>query len=458
MSGVWDSFAQGLEIGTAMRARREQRQRTADYGHAFQEGGWSGVAQTAGAQGDLQTADAAQGNDAQQQQGVLQHAQRTAAVLSNVATSMQSLPYDQRRQRIEQMAPMLAQMGIPQDQIAGFDPTDENLANVRALDGHFSQYQDIRTGQNGEILGVLPNGQVQVLHQPEPQWQTNGTTPYRVTPDGEVQTGQGEIPHVPSAVQGVTLSPEAQDFVAQQYLSGQDIPTGISRGRNIGPVIERATQMAGERHMSPQDVGVNRAAYQSARGAWQQMQRTRSMVASFETTALQNLQIAEEYSGRVDRTGLPVLNRWIQGGQRELAGDPDVAAFHTAVNTFVMEYAKIMSGATGSAGATEGARTEAMTLLSTAHTPAQFRAIVGVMRRDMHNRALGFEREEQQLREQMRSMDGQDGPHGDNHARMGGRPMVGSDPAGGGAPSDIETMTPEQLDELERQLTEQGQQ
>lgn len=191
---VWGSFAGGMEIGGALRRRQQQQ----EYGQAYQQSGWEGVRDTAGGFGDLETAQGAQGvmNDAEET--AITRAQRSATILSNAATSLMGIPYEQRRERIQQMAPMLAQLGLPEDQIAQFDPTDEQLANIRALQGEFSRFSEIRQ-QGDAIVGITPDGQTVVLREEQPQWQTNGTRPYRVTNQGVVEYGQGEIPRAPTA-------------------------------------------------------------------------------------------------------------------------------------------------------------------------------------------------------------------------------------------------------------------
>jgi hypothetical protein len=80
-------------------------------------------------------------------------------------------------------------------------------------------------------------------------------------------------------------------------------------------------------------------------------------------------------------------------------GDPDVAAFNTATNTLVTEYAKIMSGATGAAGSTEGAREHARELLNTAQTPEQFRRAVEVLNNEVQMRRDALNEQAQALKE-----------------------------------------------------------
>lgn len=164
MSDVWGSFERGLRIGGALRREKEQRQREQQYGEAFQLGGWDSVASTAGGMGDFETANTAQGYANDQQQNRTQQAQRHFTVLGNIATSLLGVPYEQRRPRIQQMVPLLTQMGLDTQAILAYDPTDEALQNVRALQGQYSQFTDIRN-QGDDIVGVRPDGSVQVLRQ-----------------------------------------------------------------------------------------------------------------------------------------------------------------------------------------------------------------------------------------------------------------------------------------------------
>lgn len=55
---------------------------------------------------------------------------RTNGALAREAYRLQSLPPDQRRAALRQAAPQLMQMGLSQEQLDGFDPTDENLGVI----------------------------------------------------------------------------------------------------------------------------------------------------------------------------------------------------------------------------------------------------------------------------------------------------------------------------------------
>ena len=127
------------------------------------------------------------------------------------------------------------------------------------------------------------------------------------------------------------------------------------------------------------------------------------MIKAFEEMANKNADIALELSTKVDRTGSPVVNRWFLAGNNKLAGDVDTATFNTAVNVFANEYAKIMSGSMGNTPVSDSARKEAHEILNTAQTPAQLRANIKLLQREMKNRLIGLDESEHELIQQMKS-------------------------------------------------------
>jgi hypothetical protein len=78
------------------------------------------------------------------------------------------------------MAPMLQGLGIDEQQLSTFDPTDENLEMVRGIQGQMSQYAEIRQ-QGDAIVGIRPDGTVEVLREEQPQ----APQGYRFAPDGQ---------------------------------------------------------------------------------------------------------------------------------------------------------------------------------------------------------------------------------------------------------------------------------
>lgn len=222
-----------------------------------------------------------------------------------------------------------------------------------------------------------------------------------------------------SASAGSMLTPEGQDLAAQEYLNTGKLPPGLGRasaGINA-KIVSRAAEIAAANGNDAQAAALNRAAFKSSQTALTALTKQRTLVGAFERTALKNLEIAVEESAKVDRGGVPALNRWILAGKKNLAGDVEVGRFHAALTSALNEYAKVLSGATGAAGISDAARREAEELLSTANTPEQVTGIVEIMKREMANREAGFEEQEAQL-----------------HETMSGRKAVDVAPAATGAP------------------------
>jgi hypothetical protein len=145
--------------------------------------------------------------------------------------------------------------------------------------------------------------------------------------------------------------------------------------------------------------------YETAASSLKALDKQQQMVGAFEKTALANLDIALEYGMKVNNTQVPVFNRWKNAGMKNVAGDEQIAAFNAATETFANEYAKIMSGATGAAAATEGARAEAQSLLNSAMSWGQYKEVANVMRRDMTNRMLGFNKQKEELKQGLKDLE-----------------------------------------------------
>lgn len=215
------------------------------------------------------------------------------------------------------------------------------------------------------------------------------------------------------------LTPEGQDLAAQEYLNTGKLPPGLGRasaGINA-KIVSRAAEMAAANGNDAQAASLNRAAFKSAQTGLTALTKQRTLVGAFERTALKNLEIALDESGKVDRTGLTPLNKWLNAGKKA-TGDVEVGRFNAALTSALNEYAKVLSGNTGAGGISDAARHEATELLSTANTPEQVIGIVEIMKREMANREAGFAEQEAQLKE-----------------TMSGKPSVGVGPASPGAPA-----------------------
>ena len=189
---------------------------------------------------------------------------------------------------------------------------------------------------------------------------------------------------------------------ARYNIDGTLPPMGMGKGgataRSL--ILNRAAELAGD--TSGTDQRVAQLTTKASASTLLQLKKTKTMIKAFEEMANKNADIALEMSDKVDRTGTPVINRWILAGNNKLAGDVDTATFNTAVNVFANEYAKIMSGSMGNTPVSDSARKEAHEILNTAQTPAQLRANIKLLQREMQNRIKGLDDSERELLKGMR--------------------------------------------------------
>lgn len=202
----------------------------------------------------------------------------------------------------------------------------------------------------------------------------------------------------PLAVEEFT--PEAVETYAQKAAVTGQIPS-FGMGKNaVGAkikVMNRAAQIMREKGKTGEALAMTEAAYKATSSALASSTRYAQQVFGFENTASKNLDLAEELSGKFNRSKVPLINRALIAGQTQIAGDPAATQFLNAVQTFQNEYAKVMSGSMGSAAATDFALKEAQKLINAAMNKEQFKAAAAVSRREMHNRRMALSEEIQNL-------------------------------------------------------------
>ena len=200
---------------------------------------------------------------------------------------------------------------------------------------------------------------------------------------------------------GEGFSPAAIENAAARYnLDGTLPPMGMGREGSAGrrAILNRAAELS--MGTDPAALRVNQLDAGAAKGALGQLTKSKAMSAAFEQTANANADLALGLSNKLDRTGMPLLNAGIQY-LRTGSGSPEAAQFAAANETFVSEYAKIMSGGMGNGPVSDAARSKAGKLLTTAMTPEQYAGNVRLLQQEMRNRMKGFDDQEVALRTRM---------------------------------------------------------
>jgi hypothetical protein len=200
------------------------------------------------------------------------------------------------------------------------------------------------------------------------------------------------------------LTPNAIDNAAKRYNFDGTLPPSIGRGTQGARDLRAIQNRAAELNAAPPDDASGGRAGQMANkadsAAFTQLTKQQQMASSFERTANANADLALGLSKKMDRTGIPLINAGIQAW-RTGTGSPEATQFAAANETFVNEYAKIMSGGMGNGPVTDSARNKAHTLLTTSMTPQQYEGNVKLLQTEMQNRMKGYQDQADEIKARM---------------------------------------------------------
>lgn len=226
-----------------------------------------------------------------------------------------------------------------------------------------------------------------------------GETPsgYRYTADGSTlePIPGGPADHSQATNQG--LSPDAITNAAWS-----DILTGDSGIRGYGKEVsaQRAqiynmkAQIAKDAGVSPQDLATTKGRNKALQASLTGLQKQSDMMAKSEQAYKNNMGLALSLSQKVDRTGSPVVNKWLLGGKAAL-GDPDVSALDAAITTASVDYARIMSGQTGAGGTPIATADEAKQMIRKELSQKQFSAVADVLDKDIQGQQAAVDSQRQ---------------------------------------------------------------
>jgi hypothetical protein len=194
------------------------------------------------------------------------------------------------------------------------------------------------------------------------------------------------IPVPQSIVLSNLLTPEAKKAAAEQFNKDGTMPPALSRNpAAVAAIANEAAKNAGERGQTGVDTTINRDANKADAKSLGNLTKQSDMIHAFESTALKNLDMLVAQSERVPRTEFILLNKALETGQLQV-GSVETAKLFAIVKPFVDEYAKILSGQTGAAGASDTARKEAAGIISPYMTKEQIRGLAPFIKQELNNR------------------------------------------------------------------------
>jgi hypothetical protein len=304
-----------------------------------------------------------------------------------VAPAADNSPQEQTRVGNDYLQAMTAKYGPAVGLVAqnmGPGATERWIAKG----GHFSDLPD----ETQKYVGRAAVEQaMQSQRGAQPQAQTDGA---RVV---------YSAPPKPEKAPPKLANDQEVDFYAGLGL--QD-PTSLSRmftgpeGRaELTQVRTRMSEMAAAAGLSPAEVVAMRAESKSNVVALYSLVKQRAFVESNSETARKAGGYVLSLAPKGGAQGQsPIFNKWRQWIRGEVKGDADVGKFNFAINTLASEYAKVKTGAYGSAGNTDTAQKEAENLLRSYDNLATLKGRIQAMYKEMDFKKQSYADQERSLR------------------------------------------------------------
>lgn len=239
------------------------------------------------------------------------------------------------------------------------------------------------------------------------------------------------------------MTPEAEDSAAQTYRMTGALPSfGMGAAGQAAKIriLNKAAAMDAGAGATPQDSAQLKIDNKSAASALAQIDKQKTMVGAFERNFNSNADLLRKQALKVDNTGVPIVNKWINAGKRAVEGDPELSAFDVGVKAVVNEYSKIISGSMGNQALAEGEIKKVEGLLNSAQTPQQLKSVLDYMQVETQNRMKGFDDERAHLTERMRPKSALPQSTGRPATDGAGNPTVVSKSVQGGRDDDRKTI------------------
>ena len=206
-----------------------------------------------------------------------------------------------------------------------------------------------------------------------------------------------------TAAEGIVgFTADAIQQQAERYLAtGVLPPMGMGKAGTAArqAIINLSAKIAKNQGLDVGDQLSRQSSVKASQGELNKLQAQRGQVMAFAANAEKNLKLAGQLSEKVNRSGVPLLNRWINAGKRSVAGDVDIVRFDAALRTGINEFAKVTSSATGGSVTSDSARKEVEDMLNAAQTPQQVKGIIDLLvNNELPNRRTSYDEQINQIK------------------------------------------------------------
>lgn len=295
----------------------------------------------------------------------------------------------------------------------GVDPNQPTPDNVRrvmsARRNELASWADLPAEAPPVPLQTV-NGALGSIYQKDPVTgkltQVKGEEPLKDVIDPKTglptnvraSAAEGKQPFNQSLFGANNVNDQALQFAADTYRATGKFPTSMARNSLLqGKVLNK---IAADAAASGDTAGAMaaRAAGMKANGqALDQVTKQEAATTSYYNTLDKNLTALQELSGKVDSSGVPLLNKVYRAWQQGVTGDPETAKYVTYMKAAEGEYAKIQSGSLGNQGSTDAARKDAHDVINKFMSQGQLDGVADAMRGEGQNRLSSIREQKQAL-------------------------------------------------------------
>lgn len=167
-------------------------------------------------------------------------------------------------------------------------------------------------------------------------------------------------------------------------------PAGAFRGSNPSPLLVRTLNNLGAADADPT---VGKAQFQADSASLRKIVPQYDAITAFEENTAQQGKVLKDLAHKVDQSGVPVVERWIRAGRRQIEGDADVSEFNAQIELYSAEAAKILTNPNLSGQLSDTARAEVKAFLPKDASAAQIDRVVDRLTTDFGLRKASLEKQ-----------------------------------------------------------------
>ena len=382
----------------------------------------------------------------------LQIDEKQAGILNEVAVGSQAqfdqliesgVPKDQavqrvseaRAQRLDELAKSGSYAPGQLDKLRGpFNP-EGNAAFIKYMPQYKSYLADRKVDDKPPTMRTRIDGENEVQEQFDPAtktWNKLGSGPRFARQIAAAPGLKGDINTSWDA-----WSEEEKNAFANEASRDRTMLANIGRGSQGAKLLLDVNRRIINMQMESGGPGAaqRRQEFRADSNSLNKLTQTFDAITAFENTAIGNGKVLVDLAKKVDKTGIPVVERWIRAGRQNIYGDEDVSAFNAQITLFGNEAAKIISNPSMSGVLTDSSRHEVQGFLPQKASAKQIERVVNLLEGDFGRRKKATEDQMNDIRD-----------------RMTKGYAAGTKPGAGGSGTKINAATQQERDTDSRQI------